>query len=54
MDMDSCSRQTNDKWIIVSKIQNYKQKNDIRYVVLYLNHQWIDVLIHVCTKCSGQ
>ena len=37
MDMDSCSRQTNDKWITISKIQNYKQNNDIRYVVLHLN-----------------
>ena len=37
MDMDGCSRQTNNKWIIISKIQNYKQNNDMRYVMLHLN-----------------
>ena len=35
--MDSCSRQTNDKWIITSEIQNYKQNNEMRYLVLHLN-----------------
>ena len=35
--MDSCSRQTNVKWIITSEIQNYKQNTDIRYLVLHLN-----------------
>ena len=35
--MDSCSRQTNDKWIITSEIQSYKRNNDIKYLVLHLN-----------------
>ena len=27
----------NDKWIIILEIQNYKQNNNIRYIVLDLN-----------------